>query len=228
MIRIKKSQTADTRTCDWSKVTKDELLSATNQHIEDVRKGLNLLARLLNQVGVDHDRTKVSHIDQFHADFKTGFKNTEWWEMHQKEERHHFNTLEFIQDDVNLIDVLEQIVDGVMAGMARSGQYRCEPLSNDLLQKAYANTAKLLLANVVVKGNAPGYDRGWSDCYQDRCENMPLGSLGEDRNTIPNYIPEVERAGWLDGYQAMATQLYGENWKKAEFTWKPVLTIRKG
>jgi hypothetical protein len=110
---------------------------------------------MLSDAGVEHDRTKIEKIDEFHADFATGFEKTDWWVMHQKEERHHFNSPEFVREDVNLIDVLEQIVDGVMAGLARSGQYRCEPVSAELLQKAYANTAKLLIANVEVEPAGP-------------------------------------------------------------------------
>ena len=40
MIKIQKSSTADTRTCDVSKVTKDQLLESSLQHIEDVKKGM--------------------------------------------------------------------------------------------------------------------------------------------------------------------------------------------
>ena len=69
----------------------------------------------------------------------------------EKKERHHFNNKEYIQDDVNLIDIIDQIIDGVMAGMARSGEYRQENIEPELLQKAYNNTVKLLLKNVVVK-----------------------------------------------------------------------------
>lgn len=154
-IKIKKSSCADTRTCDWSKVTKKELLRNSEQHRRDVLRGMAFLATMLRRAGIDHDWTKIERIDAFHADFLTGFKTTGWWKAHQKDERHHFNSPDLIQDDVNLIDVLEQIVDGVMAGMARSGQYRCEPLSSDLLQKAYANTAKLLLDNLEVEGAKP-------------------------------------------------------------------------
>lgn len=151
MIKIKKSSCADTRTCDWSKVTEKQLLQQSEQHIGDVVQGIDFIIDKLQRARLHHDRTKISHIKEFHKDFQTGFKQTSWWEMHQKEERHHFNTPEFIQDDINLIDVIEQIVDGVMAGMARSGEYRFEPLSSELLQKAYNNTAKLLLDNVEVQ-----------------------------------------------------------------------------
>jgi hypothetical protein len=150
-ITIKKSKNADTRTCDWHKVSKEQLLADSKSHIIDVRNGLRFLISMMQDAGLYHDLTKRTDIDQFHEDFKTGFKTTKWWEMHQIKERHHFKNKEFIQDDVNLVDVLEQIVDGVMAGMARSGEYRAEPISNELLQKAYANTAKLLLSKVEVK-----------------------------------------------------------------------------
>jgi hypothetical protein len=149
-IEIKKSKTADTRTCDWSNVSEDELLEASSEHILDVQSGFYYLIQLMKQISRQHDRTKISHIDKFHEDFKTGFEKTEWWQMHQREERHHFNNPEAIQDDVNLLDIIEQIVDGVMAGMARSGEYRMEPLSNELLQRAYENTAKLLLDKIEV------------------------------------------------------------------------------
>ena len=152
-IEIKKSSTADTRTCDYSKVTKDELLKSSIQHINDVDKGMTYIINCLLYAREHHDRTKLSHIDDFYKDFKTGFKSTKWWEMHQKEERHHFNNKEYIQDNINLIDIIEQIVDGVMAGMARSGEYRYEPVDNELLQKAYKNTADMLIKQVRILGD---------------------------------------------------------------------------
>jgi len=152
-IVIKKSECADTRTCDWSKVTKEQLLKNSKMHIADVKKGLNYLKEFLEYAASTHDITKTGYIDEFHSDFKTGFKKTGWWKLHQQVERHHFNTKKYIQKDINLIDVLEQIVDGVMAGMARSGKYRNETPSPKLLLKAYKNTAKLLLDNVEVSPN---------------------------------------------------------------------------
>lgn len=149
-ITIKKSNCADTRTCDWSKVTVEQLEQQSWQHINDVRAGMEMLATMLLEAGRRHDHTKIERIAEFFADFKTGFKQTDWWIGHQKDERHHFNNAEYVRDDVNLIDVLEQIVDGVMAGLARSGKYRCEPPSSELLQKAYENTAKLLLSHTSV------------------------------------------------------------------------------
>ena len=150
MIKIKKSKNADTRTCDWSKVSKEELLKNSKMHILDVKKGLNVFSEMLNKASKNHDFTKLTLIDNFHNDFKTGFKRTYWWKKHQQMERHHFNTKKYIKNDINLIDIIEQITDGVMAGMARSGKYRKEIPDYKLLLKAYDNTAKLLLSKIEV------------------------------------------------------------------------------
>lgn len=151
MIKIKQSKTADSRTCDWSKVTKEQLLESSKQHIGDIGKGFDFFIELMQRQKYIHDLTKINNIDEFFEDFRTGFKRTDWWIDHQKKERHHFNNPDFIQDDVNLIDIIDQIVDGVMAGMARSGEYRQEKISPELLDKAYKNTVKLLLDNVEVE-----------------------------------------------------------------------------
>jgi len=151
VIKIKKSKTADTRTCDWTKVTKEELLESTHSHLSDIKKGFDFFIFQMMLQQARHDLTKLSHIDDFYRNFKTGFKEKDWWELHQDKERHHFNNPKYIQDDINLIDVIDQIIDGVMAGMARSGSYRQENISPELLEKAYKNTVELLLREVSVE-----------------------------------------------------------------------------
>ncbi|MCK5021502.1 MAG: hypothetical protein KAS32_31105 [Candidatus Peribacteraceae bacterium] len=154
MIHIKQSQTADTRTCDYNEVDKETLLKSSHQHKSDVSKGLEFFSNMIMKASSEHDKTKVSKdgIDMFHKDFKSGFKSTKWWDMHQKEERHHLSKPEYVQDDVNLVDILEMIVDGVMAGLARTGSYDKEfsPIPDDLLRKAFNNTVDTLLDNVKV------------------------------------------------------------------------------
>lgn len=155
MIKIKKSQTADSRTCDYTKVSKEQLLESTHSHLSDIRKGFDFfILQMMKQCAI-HDLTKLSHIDDFYRNFQTGFKETDWWELHQDKERHHFNNPKYVQDDINLVDVLDQIIDGVMAGMARSGSYRQEEISGELLLKAYYNTVQLLLNEVVVEDITP-------------------------------------------------------------------------
>lgn len=148
MIKIRPSPTADTRTCDWSKVTKETLYESSLRHIGDVQDGLAFLIHKMVEAGRNHDRDKLTAIDAFHADFRTGFKQTGWWDNHRKVNRHHLLEADGIPADVNLIDVLDHITDCVMAGMARSGSVRPLALPPDLLQRAFQNTVALLQANV--------------------------------------------------------------------------------
>ena len=155
MIVIKKSKNADTRTCDVTKVTIEELKDNSYSHIMDVRRGCAFFSQELVNAGFDHDHTKISAINHFYSDFKNKFAegHQTWLKMHQETERHHLKNPEYVQDNVNLIDILEMIIDGVMAGLARSGEYRKEEISDDLLRKAFDNTIELLLENVKVKEN---------------------------------------------------------------------------
>ena len=150
MIKIKQSKTADTRSCDFSKVSKQTLMDSSEQHVNDVRKGLLFLNDMLTQSGGLHDYDKFSNIAQFHSDFIGGFKNTTWWDNHQKINRHHLQKPEGVPKDVNLIDVLEMIVDCVMAGMARTGKVYPPKIDPEVLMNAFNNTIKLLQSQVEV------------------------------------------------------------------------------
>lgn len=152
-IIIKKSQNADTRTCDFTKVEKDTLLSSSFQHIGDVQKGMAFLVERLTEAGNRHDWTKITPegISAFHKDFVTGFKTQDWYTMHKATERHHISVPEGVRDDINLIDVMEHIVDCVMAGMGRSGSVYINKIDDAVLQRAFMNTVELLKANVTVQ-----------------------------------------------------------------------------
>ena len=150
MIHIKKSPTADTRTCDWSKVTKEELLKSSRQHKDDVSQGLGFFGGRLLVAAEHHDHDKISNIDGFHRDFQTGFKQTEWWDEHRKINRHHLLQDDGVPDDVNLVDVLDMIVDCVMAGMARSGSVYPLEINDKVLRDAFNNTVDLLKSQVKV------------------------------------------------------------------------------
>ena|SRR5680860_262783 len=150
MIRIHKSPTADTRTCDFANVSKRTLLLSSVQHITDVGKALGFFSSLLTRAAVRHDFDKLTDIDRFHADFITGFKETGWWDRHRKLNRHHLFQEDGIPEDVNLIDVLDMISDCVMAGMARSGGVSLLEIDPALLKRAFDNTVYLLKAEVTV------------------------------------------------------------------------------
>jgi len=148
MIFIRPSPTADTRTCDWSKVTKEQLLESSVQHIGDIHAGLDFFIKRIEAAKALHDHDKLSDIDGFHADFRTGFAQTGWWDKHRRVNRHHLTADDGIPQDVDLIDVLDFIVDCVMAGTARSGSVYALKLPPELLETAFQNTVALLKANV--------------------------------------------------------------------------------
>lgn len=151
MITIKRSPTADTRTCDWAKVTKEELRRASIWHILDVHQGMLFFVEKIHLAGQDHDADKLDDLDHFHADFATGFSSYTWWDNHRKINRHHLNMADGVPADVNLVDVIEHVVDCVMAGMARSGNVTPLELPSELLQRAFQNTVELLKNNVRVE-----------------------------------------------------------------------------
>lgn len=151
MIKIKKSLTADTRTCNASEVKKSQLKDSSIQHIEDVSKGLGLLASMMYDAAVNHDHDKLTGINEFHSDFITNFEKTEWYENHKKVNRHHLLTQDGVPQDVNLIDVLEMIVDCVMAGMGRSGSVYPLEIDSEVLKNAFDNTVDLIKNKVIVE-----------------------------------------------------------------------------
>jgi hypothetical protein len=142
LIEIKRCETADSRTCDWSKVTKDSLFEDSKLHKYDVNRCIMYLVSKLVLAAKNHDHDKLDNIDEFHSNFTTGFEEDSWLKTHYTEERHHLNS--HVPDDVNLIDVIEMIADCMAAGAARSGSYRDIELSNEILQSAVKNTAQLL------------------------------------------------------------------------------------
>ena len=156
MIQIKKSETADTRTCDFTKVSRETLLASSIQHIGDVHQALGFFASELLRAAGRHDFDKLSDIDGFHRDFQTGFKQTEWWDRHRQLNRHHLLQADGVPADVNLIDVLDMIADCVMAGMARTGSVYPLNIDPDVLMRAFQNTVELLQSNVEVESAAEG------------------------------------------------------------------------
>lgn len=151
MIEIEKSKTADTRSCDYSKVKKDQLYASSVQHIGDIKKGMDYFKELIDGSAKRHDFDKLEGINHFHDDFLTGFKQTGWWDNHRKVNRHHLLEKDGIPEDVNLIDVLDMIVDCVMAGMGRTGEVYPLNIDNKVLMTAFMNTVELLKNQVNVK-----------------------------------------------------------------------------
>lgn len=151
MLKIKKSENADTRSAK-GKVTKEDLIKNSLLHIEDVVNVGNWFADLLKEKVLKHDYTKIEDIDMFYKDFISGkqgqaFKELEWYQKHLTE-RHHLN--DRCPEDVNLLDILEMVIDCSVAGLARSGEIYPIKIKNETLQKAVENTKKLIVNNVEI------------------------------------------------------------------------------
>lgn len=150
-VYIKHTPNGDTRSLEV--LDKQLVLKDTLAHIEGVRAVLFDLARKLEYNANRHDFTKISHFDDFFdaiASRKVApeFYELRWWKLHESAERHHLN--QNVPDDVNLLDVLEMLVDCVSAGLARTGNVYPINISDDILQKAVANTVTMLKENIIV------------------------------------------------------------------------------
>jgi len=153
MITIKKSETADSRSCDPTKVSKEQLTISTAQHINDVRQAMWFFIEMMNKAGKDHDRHKLETMDRFHEVFKGGFEDETWYNEHMKVSPHHMGdpgTVDLAK--VTLVDVMEYISDCVMAALGRTGKVTELKIDENVLMQAFKNTAKLLEKNVKVEG----------------------------------------------------------------------------
>lgn len=153
-IVIGKSQNADSRSAT-KKVSEEELLANSKQHIGDVRKAINWMISTLRKISDRHDYTKIDNIKEFYNNFKFiqdgnvgDFKKMNWFQNYHLKERHHLN--DRCPDDVNLFDVLERIADITTAGLARSGKIYDDQLLPEILAKAYKNTIELLKSKIEI------------------------------------------------------------------------------
>lgn len=141
-ICIRKSPNADSRSANGPIDIKD-LTVSTDMHIHDVQNALRFIAERILFRGPFHDHTKMEKMNDFCNALNSGhIKDTEWYNMHINNERHHLKSK--VPDDVNLIDVIEHICDCVMAGLARSGEVYDVDLSPEILTLALNNTVTLL------------------------------------------------------------------------------------
>ena len=150
VIVLERTPTADSRSCDCSKISERELLRSSKSHMRDVRRTGDLLCRRFAKALEIHDHDKVSDICAFHKEFVTDFGTRDWLDNHFKVNRHHLSESGGVPEDVDLIDVLEHITDCVAAGTARTGVVYPVKLPDDLLQKAVENTVKFLTDRVRV------------------------------------------------------------------------------
>lgn len=151
MIKIQKSITADSRSCDYKKVSVGQLRESTFQHKEDIIKAVKFFTNMLTEQAYVHDNHKLDTIKHFHKCFVGGFKDQSWWDEHKKEKHHLANKDDVDMENVNLVDVLEYISDCVVARKARTGKVSEVNIDNEVLKRAFKNTVNLLIENIEVE-----------------------------------------------------------------------------
>ena len=151
MIIINKSETANSRTCDYKSVSKETLRNSTLSHIKDVEKTMQFFTNLMSTQASVHDSHKLYTIDWFYETFKSGFENKDWYNDHKKNTRHHLKDNQYLKEDVNLVDVFEYICDCVCAGLARSGTVYDLNIDEKILIKAFNNTVEILKKNITIE-----------------------------------------------------------------------------
>ena len=154
-IVIKPSPNCDSRT-KMDYCTRENVYEDILEHIKNVQYAMNILSKKIAQAGMLHDKTKIINQDEYidlvlSDDGDGGFLKSEWWVNHIHEERHHLN--ENCPVDVNLIDVMEMLVDKIVADYGRKGYVDTKgfELDSDILVRAYYNTVNLIDAMVVVR-----------------------------------------------------------------------------
>ena len=135
---------------------KNKLFLDMETHRKDVFLVMRTLAEYLESRGLEHDWTKKEFFDEFAKDTLEridvqDFKARDWYKIHTEYERHHVNAN--VPSDVNFFDLIEMMVDCIVAGKTRSGtvDYTFLVLNDNILEDAYWNTVELINSIVEVR-----------------------------------------------------------------------------
>ena len=147
-IQIEPHTENDTRTATVIP-TREEFDKANISHVKDVCNVMDALVEIIQQRAKRHDYTKFTDADNFYRQLcycinnhDEDFTSSSWYKQHVTKERHHLNAN--CPNDVNLIDVLEMIVDCVVADIAKTGDVQPISIIPAVLNKAVQNTASLI------------------------------------------------------------------------------------
>ena len=149
-VVIKKTMNPEDGYEDESRLFKD-----TVQHKKDVEQVMDIIGEYIKERGRGHDWTKLAYFDDFARDClerkdTPDFKSRDWYHIHTLKERHHVNAR--VPDNVNFIDLLELMVDCIVAGYARSGKinYNFMVVSQTIINEAYWNTIRLIEDSIIL------------------------------------------------------------------------------
>lgn len=154
---LKDTSKGDSRTSGGSPLL-SEVYNATVIHQGEVASLMKYLAKRLVHNGIVHDWTKTVNFDEEYGKLVTSnvkdeeFLASKWWWKHLTCERHHVK--DYAHLDVDLLDVLEFIVDRVVAEKGRTGSINMSYLELDpvILVRAYYNTIRKC-DDVTVRGD---------------------------------------------------------------------------
>lgn len=86
--------------------------------------------------------------------------------------------------------------------------------------------------NTAVEWIDPGstpFERGITDAYQDRCENVPFASIGglEARLKMhaPDCVHENDCEEYLSGYSWACKAMFGDDWATCQFGWRKAMEL---
>jgi hypothetical protein len=107
-----------------------------------------------------------------------------------------------------------------------------EKLIGEMVGQLFPSILRGEIRDLVKLYAASPFERGRSNCYQDRCENCSFASIGGlDKRTAmeaPYYVKvhgEKYVEEYLAGYRAQAKDLFGDDWETCEFGWSKAITI---
>lgn len=125
-----------------------EMYNANQAHRDGVRRCMEHFRTMLKASANTHDIDKFHEFDKMYKAVQEG-KAPEWFNEHCVKTRHHIVDM---PGDVNLIDLLEMISDTVTARMSKLDNQIHIFIDPVVLNKAVANTVKLLMNEIVIKG----------------------------------------------------------------------------
>lgn len=158
-VVIKETPNADSRTMEGKELDRDLIFEDTKTHIKGVQDIMEEMSNKLLDISKRHDFTKIKEFNGFFEMLEMivvdGKKHTDsdWWELHITDERHH--VLDKEPKDVNLFDILELIADVNAAGMARTGEVYDIQMPGDLLIRAFKNTMHMVKNSIEVEKVTP-------------------------------------------------------------------------
>lgn len=148
IVKVKKTSNPE-----YGYESKEQLYNETQQHRHDVSKVMSCVSDELRYMGMCHDWSKIEYFDQFAQDTlerqdTPDFKSRSWYKVHTTQERHHINAN--VPEKVNLFDLLEMIVDCIIAGKTRAGMVdnKFIEIPDEVLKEAYWNTVEYITGHV--------------------------------------------------------------------------------